>query len=124
MELGISGIDDTLRGRCIDAILRHLKEGGFDPQDINDLCRNLSPFQHILNPILEALIVMKGVTDVALLAFLIPERLTLSLQDLSFLKNSTLKMIGYNCVELVCNTYFRTSVTPNSNRSICRVVLR
>ena len=67
---------------------------------INDLCKSV-PDQRLLEPVLERLLERKNaITDQALLAFLVPSRTQLLVQGLQTIRNSTLKMIGYNCPNL------------------------
>lgn len=86
---------------CIEKVINILEYTNFHPQQINELCKILSNCQHILDPILELLLQKKVMTDVGLIAFLVPERLQLVCPELSCIKNSTFKMIGYNCPNLV-----------------------
>ena len=86
---------------CIDKLIDLLRASSYHPQQINELCKLLSPFQHLLDPILVQLLHKKAITDVALIAFLVPDRHQLVCPEVIHIKNSTLKMIGYNCPNLV-----------------------
>lgn len=91
----------SLTSMSLDTILTLVQMHKYHPQVINDLCRYLQGAQHLLNPILESLIQKKVITDVALVAFLVPDRYYLTLASCSHIKKSTLKQIGYNCPHLV-----------------------
>lgn len=91
----------TLLHLCINKIINILESTHFHPQQINELCKILSNCQHILDPILVQLLHKKVITDVALIAFLVPERHQLVCPEVNSIKNSTFKMIGYNCPNLV-----------------------
>jgi hypothetical protein len=78
-----------------------LESNHYHPQLINELCKKLKLHDHFLNPILEHLVSKNVITDVALRAFLVPDRQLLEMSSLSQIKSSTLKMIGYNCINLV-----------------------
>jgi hypothetical protein len=98
----------TLVETCIQNILLILEEMNHHPQAINDLCRSLSCCQHLLNPILQALIDKKVVTDVSLIAFLVPDRRCLDVAGVNHVKNSTLKLIGFHCPNMV---WFDSSIS-------------
>lgn len=91
----------SLSSICILKLITLLEDCQFHPQAINEICRALSHSQHLLNPLLENLLRKKVITDVALLAFLVPDRHELICPEVINIKNSTLKMIGYNCPNLV-----------------------
>mmetsp|Transcript_8517 Transcript_8517/g.12715 ORF Transcript_8517/g.12715 Transcript_8517/m.12715 type:complete len:419 (-) Transcript_8517:187-1443(-) len=91
----------TLQELCIRRLMVTLEETNFHPQAINELCKLLSNCQHLLDPILEYLLSHRAVTDVALIAFLVPDRLVLDIAKVANVRNSTLKMIGFNCPNLV-----------------------
>jgi hypothetical protein len=93
----------SLINLCIDKLIQILESSNYHPQQINELCKILSPFQHLLDPILVQLLQKKAITDVALIAFLVPDRHQLVCPEVVHIKNSTLKMIGYNCPNLVCD---------------------
>jgi hypothetical protein len=86
---------------CLQKILNIVQAHKYHPQVINDICKYLQGAQHLLNPILEFLIEKEVITDVALTAFLIPDRVRLNLTNCIHIKKSTLKQIGYNCPNLL-----------------------
>ena len=91
----------SLQFLCLEKILSVVEARKFHPQLINDLCKYLQSTQHLLNPILEYLVEKKVITDVALSAFLVPDRSHLNLANCPHIKKSTLKQIGYNCHNLL-----------------------
>jgi hypothetical protein len=97
----VSASIPSLINLCIDKLIDLLQSSNYHPQQINELCKILSPFQHLLDPILVQLLQKKAITDVALIAFLVPDRHQLVCPEVVHIKNSTLKMIGYNCPNLV-----------------------
>ena len=86
---------------CIETISFYLEDLHSNIQIINELCKTLSSFQHLLNPLLEILLKKQVITDVALIQFLVPNRYELICPHINYIKKSTLKMIGYNCINLV-----------------------
>lgn len=107
----------TLVGLCQLRVLELLAESNYSSRLINDLCRALP--MHLLDPVLAALVDDNpaALTDSALLAFLVPHRVTLNLHKCNAIRNSTLKQIAYNCKDLralnlsdclqVCNAVVR-----------------
>jgi hypothetical protein len=102
---------------CLEKLIDLLELTDFHPHQINELCKVLSDFQHLLDPILVQLLNRKAITDVALLAFLVPDRLQLVCPEVIKIKNSTFKMIGYNCPNLVI---LSSPFPPSSGLSQCR----
>jgi hypothetical protein len=100
--------------------MRILEEGEMYVQMINELCKYLQGCPHLLEPILQFLLSRKAVTDVALLAFLVPDRLHLSITGVSSIRNSTLKMIGGNCPNMVrkCNNVINGLTVRNPQVSL------
>ena len=103
----------SLQHLCLEQILLHLDFHSFNPRLLNKLCKYLPP--HICEPILEKLLELKLVTDSILIDFLNPARTTLRLQNVSNLRASTLKQIGFHCPFLVSldlshNTQVRNAV--------------
>ena len=92
-----------LTSMCQINILNILKEESYHPRIINHLCKYIPGF--VMEPILESIIECKAITDVALLAFLVPSRVKLNLLSISTLRNSTLKQIGLNCPNMVWICY-------------------
>ena len=91
----------SLRDISLHRLMDILEGGNMHPQMINDLCKYLAACPHLLEPIFEFILKKKAVTDVALLAFLVPDRLHLNIRGVSSIRNSTLKMIGGNCPNMV-----------------------
>ena len=91
----------TLRELCLNKLMLILEECEMHAHMVNDICKYLDGCPHLLEPILHFLLEKKAVTDVALLAFLVPDRLHLDITGVSSIRNSTLKMIGGNCPHLV-----------------------
>lgn len=79
-------------------LISTLEEHSFHPRMINDLCKQIPDF--LLEPVLTTLLEKKVITDTALVAFLVPSRLKLSLSGAVQIRNSTLKQIGMNCPNL------------------------
>ncbi len=73
----------------------------FHPRLINEVAKSLSLFEHLLEPILRSLMTEGAMTDVALIAFLAPNRRTLEISGISGVRSSTLKLIGFYCTNLV-----------------------
>lgn len=110
----------SLVGLCQSKILTILEVNQYSPKLINDLCRVIP--MHLLDPILSSLVNRnpKLITDSALLAFLVPNRISLDLRRSIHLRNSTLKQIGYNCRELKC---LNLSDCVQLSNAVVRVIL-
>jgi hypothetical protein len=111
----------SLAELCQDTVLDFLERSEYHPRLINEVAKRLTLLEHLLEPILKALVSRNAVTDVAFLAFLSPGRHSLDIPGLSGIRNSTLKLIGYNCSGLV--TLDASNCSQMSN-SIVRCVLQ
>lgn len=111
----------SLKAICQKEVLHFVEESGYNARLINDIARRLTLLEHLLEPLLAALVRRNAVTDVALLAFLNPSRQALDISGLSGIRNSTLKLIGYNCSNLI--TFDASNCNQMSN-SIVRSVLQ
>ena len=93
---------------CQQSLIQILKGDNYDPRQINDLCKYVPDY--LLEPILEHILEEKVVTDIALLAFLVPSRVSLKLINAVCIRNSTIKQISFNCPNLVCVLIIITTV--------------
>ena len=84
---------------CQDVILKTLEKHNYHSRLINDLCRRIP--HPLLERILEALLERNVITDVALSAFLVPERTSLNMRKATFIRNATFKQISFHCPHLV-----------------------
>lgn len=98
---GGAGAFKPLTQICQESIVSTLRKGKFHPRLINDVAKSLSLFEHLLEPILRSLMTEGAITDVALIAFLAPNRRTLEISGISGVRSSTLKLIGFYCTNLV-----------------------
>lgn len=95
----------SLQSICQAQIIKILEQREFDGRLVNDLCRYVPDI--LLEPIFSVLSEKGVVTDTALLAFLVPSRLALRIQQARTIRNSTFKQIGLNCPNLVrIDVYF------------------
>ena len=91
----------TLQSICQAEIIKVLEHREFDGRLVNDLCKYVPDF--LLEPIFTVLSQKGVVTDTALLAFLVPSRISLFIHQARSIRNSTFKQIGLNCPNLVRN---------------------
>jgi len=89
----------TLVSLCQTMIIGFLEKSNFDGRLINDLCKFVP--DSLLEPIFKVLLERGAVTDVALMAFLVPNRLRLRVRQALKIRNSVFKQIGMNCPNLV-----------------------
>ena len=106
---------------CQETIMRYVELCNFNPRLINDIAKRLVLLEHLLEPILNKLVIKNVVTDVAFLAFLNRNRRSLDIPGLSGIRNSTLKLIGYNCSGLIS---LDASNCAQMSNSIVRCVLQ
>ena len=88
-----------LSSLCQNSLIEILKADNYNPRQINDLCKYVP--EYLLEPILEHILEEKVVTDIALLAFLVPSRISLKLINAVSIRNSIIKQISFNCPFLV-----------------------
>ncbi len=91
----------SLRNLCEDVLIAFLERNHYHPKLINDLCKKVP--HPLLERIFETLLQRNAITDVALLAFLIPDRTQLNLKRSVQIRNATLRQISFNCPNLVCS---------------------
>lgn len=84
---------------CQRAILALLQEHKFSGKIVKDLCK-YAP-DHLLGPIFEKLIEMRSITDMALITYMVPSRLSMRVNHAINIRNSVFKLIGMNCPNLV-----------------------
>ena len=90
----------TLKYLCEDMLLVILEKNNFHSRVINDLCKRVP--HPLLERVFSCLLERNVITDVALMAFLIPDRAELSMKKTVQIRNATLKQISFNCPKLVC----------------------
>jgi hypothetical protein len=90
---------ESLKSLCEIFLLKTLEKNNYHPKLINDLCKRVP--HPLLERIFETLLERNAITDVALLAFLIPDRTQLVMNKCVQIRNATLKQISYNCPNLV-----------------------
>jgi hypothetical protein len=98
-QLNSSSSVRPLKSLCQSKLLEILEKNNFHPRLINDLFK-LVRDHLLLEPVLERLLTKNVMTDVTLIAFLVPSRMQLHMLGCVQIKNSTLKQIGYNCPNL------------------------
>lgn len=84
---------------CQNVILETLERNNFHPKLINDLCRRIP--HYLLEGVFNELLERRALTDVALVAFLVPGRTDLKMKGSVQIRNATFKQISYNCPNLV-----------------------
>jgi hypothetical protein len=89
----------SLQSICQAQIIKVLEQRQFDGRLVNDLCKFVPDI--LLEPIFSVVLEKGVITDTALLAFLVPSRLTLKIHSARSIRNSTFKQIGLNCPDLV-----------------------
>lgn len=85
---------------CQNVLLQCLEQSKFNGRMINDLCKSI-PDQFLLAPIFEKLLANHCITDQALVAYLVPSRVSLRINAAPHIRNSVFKLIGLNCPHLV-----------------------
>ena len=90
---------EPLKNLCQDVIITFIEKNNYHPRLINDLCKRVP--HRLLERIFQILLERNVMTDVALLAFLIPDRTQLSMSKAVQIRNATFKQIYYNCPQLV-----------------------
>ena len=109
----------TLVELCQVAILNLLREHKFSGRIVKDLCK-FAP-DYLLEPIFEKLIEMRTITDVALITYMAPSRLSLKLNFAIHIRNSVFKLIGMNCPNL---TRLDLSDCAQISNSVVRSILQ
>ena len=89
----------SLKYLCQDVIINFIEKNNYHPRLINDVCKRVPHL--LLERIFKILLERNVMTDVALLAFLIPDRTVLRVNFAIHIRNSTFKQISYNCPCLV-----------------------
>jgi len=89
----------SLQHLCQDAILTFVEKNKYHPRLINDLCRRVP--HPLLERVFATLLARNAITDVALLAFLVPDRTQLNMSKAIQIRNCTFKQIPMNCPHLV-----------------------
>lgn len=89
----------SLQYLCQDAILAIVEKNKYHPRLINDLCKRVP--HPLLDALFTSLLARNAITDVALLAFLVPDRTQLNMSKAVQIRNSTFKQISLNCPHLV-----------------------
>mmetsp|Transcript_22785 Transcript_22785/g.38022 ORF Transcript_22785/g.38022 Transcript_22785/m.38022 type:complete len:469 (-) Transcript_22785:381-1787(-) len=89
----------TLVTICQQKIIKILEDNEFHGRLVNDLCKHVP--DALLEPIFNVLLERGAVTDVALLAFLVPGRMSLRVRQALKIRNSIFKQIGLNCPNLM-----------------------
>ncbi len=89
----------SLTSICQSKIMELLEQSEFHGRLVNDLCRYVPDL--LLEPIFRVLLEKGVVTDTALLAYLVPNRLSLKINQARSIRNSTFRQIGLNCPHLV-----------------------
>lgn len=89
----------SLQSICQAQIIKVLEQRDFDARLINDLCKYVPEI--LLEPIFNVILEKGVITDTALMAFLVPTRLTLRIHSARSIRNNTFKQIGFNCPNLV-----------------------
>lgn len=84
---------------CQGKIMELLEQERFHGRLVNDLCKYVPDY--LLEPIFRVLLERGVVTDTALLAYLVPSRLSLKINQARSIRNSTFRQIGLNCPDLV-----------------------
>lgn len=120
-HLSLSCEVPSLLQLCQYSVLNAVEESGYNARFINDIAKRLTLLDHLLEPLLAALVKRNTVTDVAFLTFLNPRRYALEISGLRGVRSSTLKLIGYNCSRLVV---FNASHCSQMSNSIVRSVLQ
>ena len=87
-----------------------LEKSEFHGRLVNDLCKYVPDY--LLEPMFRVLLEKGVVTDTALLAYLVPNRLSLKINQARSIRNATFRQIGLNCPNLVSiislfSLYFR-----------------
>ena len=89
----------SLKHLCQDVIINFIEKNNYHPRLINDVCKRVP--HPLLERVFQILLERNVMTDVALLAFLIPDRTQLKVCNAIHIRNSTFKQISYNCPHLV-----------------------
>lgn len=89
----------SLTSICQSQIIKILEQSEFHGRLVNDLCKHVPDI--LLEPIFRVLLENGAITDTALLAYLLPNRITLKINQARNIRNSTFKQIGLNCPNLV-----------------------
>lgn len=89
----------TLKSLCQNVIIDVMEKHNYHPRLINDICKRVP--HTLLERVFQILLERNVITDVALLAFLIPDRTQLNMSKAVQIKKATFKQISYNCPHLV-----------------------
>lgn len=89
----------SLTSICQAKVFQVLEETNFNTKLINEICKYVP--NDLLDPIFEMLLERRAVTDVALVAFLVPSRYSLKINQALNIRNSVFKQIGVNCPFLI-----------------------
>lgn len=84
---------------CQEKIIQILEKSKFYGKLVNDLCKYVP--DHLLEPIFKMLLSRGAINDTGLLAYLMPNRITLKICYAINIRNSVFKQIGMNCPYLV-----------------------
>lgn len=98
----------TLQSICQQRIFDLLEVQHFSTRAINELCKTIPDF--LLEPIFKAMFDRGIITDVALAFYLVPDRISLKINQAVNIRKSVFKMIGLNCPNLVCITFYVVSL--------------
>ncbi len=95
----------TLTSVCQEVIVKILENNLNCGRTISDLCKYVPDY--LLQPIFESLLNSGSVSETALLAYLVPDRLQLEMHGAVKIRNSVFKQIGYNCPNMVsCRQHY------------------
>lgn len=82
-----------------DRLLAVLEECKYDARLIRDVCKYVP--DNLLEPMFERLIETGKITDVPLMLYFAPGRFQIKITHAINIRNSTFKLIGLNCPNLV-----------------------
>lgn len=110
----------TLVSICQASLLEQLERTKFNGRMINDLCKYVLDGA-LLEPIFEKILATRAITDVSLIAYLVPSRLSLKVTATPHIRNSVFKLIGLNCPHL---THVDLSDCGQVSNSVVRAILQ
>jgi len=109
----------SLTSICQGKIMELLEKSEFHGRLVNDLCKYVPDY--LLEPMFRVLLEKGVVTDTALLAYLVPNRLSLKINQARSIRNATFRQIGLNCPNLVTLDLSNCSQVGNS---VVRAILQ
>ena len=103
---------------CQQQLISLLESNSYNSRMVKDFCKYIP--EELLEPIFEKLIESKKINDMILMIYLSPNRLKLSMNNLTTIRNSIFKLIGFHCPNL---RYLDLSDCSQVSNSVIRTIL-